>query len=258
VGLAAVAAVAAALGGPGGPGPPDRARGEARAADAPGRPTPAPQSAYPLGIPPWVADVGDHAFMATQPGSAEPVAYDPCRTLRVVVNGRTEPRRGARLLEEALALVAGATGLRIEVEGATAERPADRRPSVQPDRYGDRWAPVLVAWSDRGETPELAGDVAGVAGSAVADGPGHPAVYVTGSVVLDGPQLGAMVDVLTGGWQRARAVVLHELGHLVGLAHVDDDTQLLAARGRWDVVGFGAGDRAGLAELGRGACVPQL
>lgn len=50
---------------------------------------------------------------------------------------------------------------------------------------------------------------------------------------------------------------MHELAHVVGLDHVDDPTQLMYAEnsGQLD---FGAGDRAGLALLGTGECVPRL
>ena len=46
---------------------------------------------------------------------------------------------------------------------------------------------------------------------------------------------------------------MHELGHVVGLAHVDDSREVMYA----DNVGvtqFGSGDLAGLAALGRGRC----
>ena len=35
----------------------------------------------------------------------------------------------------------------------------------QPDRYGDQWAPVLIAWTDESVITDLAGDVAGVGGA---------------------------------------------------------------------------------------------
>ena len=59
------------------------------------------------------------------------------------------------------------------------------------------------------------------------------------------------------GSRYARAVVMHELAHVVGLDHVDDPTQLMNPEGT-DVTEFAAGDLAGLARLGGGQCVPEL
>ena len=54
-----------------------------------------------------------------------------------------------------------------------------------------------------------------------------------------------------------QAVVMHELGHGLGLDHVDDRKQLMYQ----DNVGLtelGPGDRRGLALLGQGKCAPGL
>jgi len=51
--------------------------------------------------------------------------------------------------------------------------------------------------------------------------------------------------------------VLHELGHLVGLAHVSDPTQLMYPQSS-GVLDLAAGDLTGLAQLGAGECVPDL
>ncbi|HEX6418878.1 MAG TPA: matrixin family metalloprotease, partial [Acidimicrobiales bacterium] len=79
----------------------------------------------------------------------------------------------------------------------------------------------------------------------------------TGLVVIDGPQ---MAELLAGpgGREAVRAVLLHELGHLVGLDHVDDPGQLMQPVAQADLVAFGPGDLTGLAHLGRGACHPDL
>ena len=60
------------------------------------------------------------------------------------------------------------------------------------------------------------------------------------------------------GRRVARSIVLHELGHLIGLAHVDDEQQLMFPEARREVPDFAAGDLTGLAALGSGACVPEL
>jgi len=127
------------------------------------------------------------------------------------------------------------------------------RPTEDPGRYGPGWSPVLVAWT----TPEvdhgLEGAVVGLGGSTrVSDTISGRLRYVTGTIALDTP---AMRRVLqrSDGVLAARAIVMHELGHVVGLGHVDDPGELMYDDnvGRTD---FGPGDLRGLAILGRGAC----
>jgi len=61
-----------------------------------------------------------------------------------------------------------------------------------------------------------------------------------------------------GGSQVVRAVVLHELGHLVGLDHVTAASQLMYPQTQPGVIDFGTGDLTGVAALGRGTCLPDL
>jgi hypothetical protein len=55
------------------------------------------------------------------------------------------------------------------------------------------------------------------------------------------------------GAKLVRAVMMHELGHVVGLAHVHDVRELMNPKtvGR---TSFGPGDLEGLAELGAARC----
>ncbi|HEV7720763.1 MAG TPA: matrixin family metalloprotease [Iamia sp.] len=222
-------------------------------------PTPAPDADEPLGAPPADVDpAAPHVFTRTQEGTDDPVTWDPCRPLAVVVDDRTEPDGGARLLTEALAQVARATGLQIDDEGPTDEAPAEHRAPVQEDRYGDRWAPILIAWSDPEASPALAGDVGGQGGGvAVRRDDASPFAYVTGTLVLDGPQMQESLAV-RGGSDQVRSVILHELAHVVGLGHVEDPTELMYPEGQPGVTTFGPGDRAGLARLGQGPCLADL
>ena len=76
--------------------------------------------------------------------------------------------------------------------------------------------------------------------------------WVSGSVYLDGPQFRQILQT-PDGWAHARATVMHELGHLVGLAHVNVKTELMYPENIGQVT-FGPGDREGLRQLGLGRC----
>jgi hypothetical protein len=224
------------------------------AAAASGPPLPEDLSATPLAAPAQgPAGEGGYAVLGRQP-DGEAVRWDPCRPVRYVVDSRTAPAGGDFLLRDALARVQQLTGLVFVDEGPTGESPDDERSSLQPERYGQRWAPVLVSWSDPAAATRLAGDVAGYAGPQRVPGaePGTDR-YVSGQLVLDGPQLAAMAGG-QAGLARARAVVLHELAHLVGLDHVDDPGQLMYPATTPLVVDFADGDLRGLAAVSGGRC----
>lgn len=226
---------------------------------APGatRPTPTPlSSSEPLGEPPAAPHDDRYAFVATQDDGVTPVTYDPCRPIHVVVNDAMMPASAEGLIAEALAAVSAATGLVFDEEGVTDESSAGDRAAFQPERYGDRWAPVLISWSDPSRHPKL-GSAVGVGGSIGIQMSDGRWVFVTGEVHLDGPEF---AEMHAEGVERdaARAVIMHELGHLVGLSHVDDPTQLMHRAAHLTHGEFSQGDLAGLARLGAGDCMENL
>ncbi|MDP9436749.1 MAG: peptidase, partial [Actinomycetota bacterium] len=177
----------------------------------------------------------------------QPVRFDPCRPVHWVMRERGAPPGALALVRAQVDAVARATGLRFVHDGLTDEPVDQQRAPYQPERYGDRWAPVLVAWTDEREHPALAGPTAGVGGATVVDDGGLH--LVGGVVLLDRPALTTPWGSLRPGVGRT---VLHELGHLVGLDHVDDRTQLMQSGGR--ATSFGDGDRRGLHVMGSGPC----
>ena len=210
----------------------------------------------PLGVP--AATTGSTAFVLQEsPDPDQPfVAYDPCRPIHYVVRPDLAPPGTDQLIQQSVAAVSAATGLQFVYDGLTSEAPSKDREAYQPDRYGKKWAPVLIAWSTPEEAPDLGGRVAGIGGSSSIQVQGEPYVYITGQVQLDAP---ALTETLAfpDGSALVRAIIMHELAHVVGLDHVNDPTQLMYQEnsGQLD---FGAGDRAGLALLGTGKCVPRI
>lgn len=199
-----------------------------------------------------VTTAGSHAFLHVDEAGG-PVGYDPCRPVRYVVRPDGAPDQGAALLADAIVVVEQASGVRFEQVGTTDEPPVEDRPLIQPERYGDGWAPVLVAWADETEVAELAGQVAGVGGSAAVPGAdGRGQWLAAGRVVLDTDDVTGLLRRADGHAQ-ARGIVVHELAHVLGLDHVDDPTELMhpMTSTRADL---GPGDRQGLALVGQVAC----
>jgi hypothetical protein len=187
--------------------------------------------------------------------SGVPVRWDPCRPVHYVVRPDGAPPGGAQAIAQAVAQIERITGLRFTEDGATTEPPTMNRPAQNRERYGDRWAPVLVAWTDPAEYSHMAG-YAGLAGPDAVSGasPGHRR-YVSGVVYLNRQHL-SEVATWADGRQRINAVVLHEFGHLIGLDHVDDPGELMyrTPTAQPHPGGFEVGDRRGLAALSGGPC----
>ncbi|BCW83256.1 hypothetical protein NicSoilE8_09290 [Arthrobacter sp. NicSoilE8] len=206
----------------------------------------------PLGTPPVVRPTSSsYKFLAVK-DDGSPVAYSPCRPIHYVVNSTRAPASWQPLVEEAIRQASLATGLQFIYDGPTSELPSANREGYQPEMYGDRWAPVLIAWSTPEEVPRLAGQTVGLGGSSSIGLSNGYKAYVTGSVALDAPQFTGIMDSPRGR-EIGVAVIMHELGHLLGLDHVDDPRQLMYDQASW-VRQYAAGDRTGLAELGKGPC----
>ncbi len=189
---------------------------------------------------------GHFEFLAKQPGSNDPVRWNPCREIHYAVNPEGSPPDWKAMVEDGFDEVEARTGLAFRFDGTTDDRGFEDRFAPNGDPL-----PVLIGWADDDEVPDLEGDVAGIGGATYAERGGRRA-YVTGMVVLDVEtydRLAGMKDADTV----QLAVLLHELGHLVGLAHVDDRGEIMYADGVTRTT-YGTGDLDGLARLGAGDC----
>ena len=211
----------------------------------------------PLGAPqPPPAGSGGYAFENTQPANNTPVAWDPCRAIHYVTAGQP-PTGATEMVGDAIAQMSAATGLKFVFDGPTTERLSSaNRLAYQPQRYGRRWAPLIVDWSDPVDDPNLSQDIIGLAQPAEVTDASGIGVYVTADVALNS---GALEELINKGHAPlAQGVVLHELGHALGLAHVSDPTQIMYPEAHIQTTTLGGGDRRGLALLGEGRCFPNV
>jgi ribosomal protein L24E len=172
-----------------------------------------------------------------------PVRYDPCTDQHFVINQTLAPAGSIDEVKTAFQRL-----------GTTLEThlPFGERKSYQPTLYGNRWAPILISWSNEAVEPLLAGGTLGYGGSTSYWAGSSDEAYVTGEVVFD-----TVDDVLRAGFGPGLTrgnLEMHEIGHVAGLDHVADRTQLMNPSINVDTPdGYGAGDLAGLVQLGSAA-----
>jgi Matrixin len=202
---------------------------------------------------------------ASLPNGAKPVMrWNGCQAaITYKVNLAAVPSSlRANFLSEtrtSVARLSTLTKIPFSYKGTTTEVP---RPGSMPKQTAE----LIIAWTTPSATSySLAGSILGQGGfyftwsSRTLNGKTtyHHAAQ-RGFVVLDTPQVRAQVPGGFGTGVRRSNLVMHEIGHALGLQHVDDGRQQMYPSLRsTSPSGFGLGDVAGLAKLGRQAgCLP--
>ena len=191
-----------------------------------------------------VASAGTAAALSAT--SESPTRTVPaCAPIHYVVNPQRSPDGASDAVHEAFRRLADATGRAAVFDGLTTEEPSPPW-LLQTDAR-----PVLVAWIDA-EILEVWSGRPGPLGFAQSDVDEHGGAVVSATVSLNGD-----VDLPADFSERSSwgGVLMHELGHVVGLAHSVDRADVMFADVDHGAAEWSAIDRMRLAAVGaRAGC----
>lgn len=221
---------------------------------------PTPERFFPAVVAPKSG--GDFALF--RPEAKRKAKWDPCRPIYYTVNPENESVGAREQLAEAIAEIERATGLNFEFAGETTEKYTDDREdlNVNYSKLNSTWSPILIVY--------LAGDQWTEANRKVFDEDGEDTIafagtlpmksrglnqkffYVTGHIVFNADIFEDLVE--EGSVADIKSTMMHELGHIVGLAHVDSKIEMMHESDLGQK-SFALGDRRGLALQGNGECI---
>lgn len=202
----------------------------------------------------------NYSFLFTTPDGCKPIRFNPCEPIHFVINPANAPAGGVEDVREGFRRIGDAAGYSFVDDGLTdADRFDFGRQAYNPARYGERWAPIVVSWARLGSQGRNDVVIAGMGNGQVVDG-----AIVTGMLNLNAD---ARVDAsretpIPSGYGEAISwgrVILHELGHVFGLGHVQSRNAIMHEALLEQTLSrteYGVGDLQAWRQIGRQAgCV---
>jgi hypothetical protein len=203
----------------------------------------------------WLAVSGpqpapDDAYEFILSNGDTPVRWNPCEPIRYAVNVSLAPSGSLEDVQEAVRRVSAITGIPFEYEGLSPDVPSENRARTTIEGGVATWTPLLIGWVDPDRSYlDFTSDGHTAAGMATVWAPPGRGVYVTGWIAMNADDPNPPGFDISG---QQGVVLLHELGHIIGLDHVDQMGELMEPSGG-GVSDFGPGDLEGLRALGRSA-----
>jgi len=177
----------------------------------------------------------------TRADAGGPVVWQGCATVRVLVNPGPFGEEAASEIRSAFAEVAALTGLQFEFS------PSTRVPRTDWALAHGDWEvpPVLVAWVDPAATDLIGASASGATVANPARSADGRRRIVTGAIALDAGEYDSYGDAPGAGRTR-RNLILHEIGHLLGLDHAHGSGLMDPVVGGSSPDGFHAREAASL------------